>query len=537
MEEEREMKSAQQGVEEEQGEGITNLSVTQPTSDANLQQIQSTNGGYAVAAAAAAGGGGDVPPSTIDDPALLAQQLENVGLVEGNGRQSAASEDADKGGGRGEGREKGVEGMGWATGGGEEDDGNIEGDSSHPYPLRPYAVDCMFYLKTGTCKYGFNCRFNHPLKTVLYQANGVDKENQGHGSSEDVGKIKCRYYLTPGGCKYGDSCRYDHSKETGSESPPLNFLGLPIRLGVKECPFYMRYGSCAYETNCRFHHPDPAEAKEAPDQSLVNDDSGRCDPSSQSYIHKYVPTSSLGLSQASLAVNGATPEYGSSSLPFDSLQGIPHNSGWTQYQVAEYPERPGQPECAYFMTTGNCKYKSACRYHHPKSILKNDQNKAGRMGERADTSIDYQLMQYTEFPERPGQPECQYFMKTGDCKFRSACRYHHPKIRLTQFPVTQLMVNGLPSRPAAISPLDNSQLHYMPSNYLNSKTYKQQQQKILVEEYPERPGELNCDFYMRTGDCKYRSACLYHHPKNRASASPSFSLSDKGLPRRPGGRI
>jgi len=32
------------------------------------------------------------------------------------------------------------------------------------YPLRPEAEDCSFYLKTGTCKFGFNCKFNHPVR-------------------------------------------------------------------------------------------------------------------------------------------------------------------------------------------------------------------------------------------------------------------------------------------------------------------------------------------------------------------------------------
>jgi hypothetical protein len=31
------------------------------------------------------------------------------------------------------------------------------------------------------------------------------------------------------------------------------------------------------------------------------------------------------------------------------------------------------------------------------------------------------------FPERPGQPECQYYMRTGDCKFGATCKYHHPR--------------------------------------------------------------------------------------------------------------
>lgn len=32
------------------------------------------------------------------------------------------------------------------------------------YPLRPDAEDCAFYMKTGNCKFGFNCKFNHPIR-------------------------------------------------------------------------------------------------------------------------------------------------------------------------------------------------------------------------------------------------------------------------------------------------------------------------------------------------------------------------------------
>jgi serine/threonine-protein kinase/endoribonuclease IRE1 len=31
------------------------------------------------------------------------------------------------------------------------------------------------------------------------------------------------------------------------------------------------------------------------------------------------------------------------------------------------------------------------------------------------------------FPERPGAPECAFFMKTGRCKFGERCVYHHPR--------------------------------------------------------------------------------------------------------------
>jgi hypothetical protein len=44
---------------------------------------------------------------------------------------------------------------------------DIENNNSsgyHQYPVRPEAEDCAFYMKTGTCKFGANCKFNHPLR-------------------------------------------------------------------------------------------------------------------------------------------------------------------------------------------------------------------------------------------------------------------------------------------------------------------------------------------------------------------------------------
>ena len=33
---------------------------------------------------------------------------------------------------------------------------------SNLYPDRPGEPDCIYYLRTGLCGYGSNCRFNHP---------------------------------------------------------------------------------------------------------------------------------------------------------------------------------------------------------------------------------------------------------------------------------------------------------------------------------------------------------------------------------------
>lgn len=34
-------------------------------------------------------------------------------------------------------------------------------------------------------------------------------------------------------------------------------------------------------------------------------------------------------------------------------------------QSAAYPDRPGEPNCLYYLRTGLCGYGSNCRYNHP----------------------------------------------------------------------------------------------------------------------------------------------------------------------------
>lgn len=61
----------------------------------------------------------------------------------------------------------------------------------------------------------------------------------------------------------------------------------------------------------------------------------------------------------------------------------------------------------------------------------------------------YALQRENVFPERPGQPECQFYMKTGDCKFGAVCKFHHPRERLIPVPDCVLSPIGLPLRPVS----------------------------------------------------------------------------------------
>ncbi|EPS63993.1 hypothetical protein M569_10789 [Genlisea aurea] len=123
------------------------------------------------------------------------------------------------------------------------------------YPVRADAEDCSYYMKFGSCKYGFFCKFNHPPRPTSQYFKERPKRRDGN-SEKTTG---CKFIMTSGGCKYGNECKFSHvsEKRFTPEIPELNFLGLPLRPGESECPYYMRNASCKYGANCKFHHPDP----------------------------------------------------------------------------------------------------------------------------------------------------------------------------------------------------------------------------------------------------------------------------------------
>ncbi|KAL4581555.1 hypothetical protein LXL04_006078 [Taraxacum kok-saghyz] len=125
------------------------------------------------------------------------------------------------------------------------------GNRNMHHPIRIGAEDCSFFVRTGTCKFGRTCKFNHPVSNIAHVDQGKSNENGAESSSKSLSRIPCKFYQT-GFCKYGDSCRFSHSI-----FPQHNVLGLPKRWGQRFCSFYMRTGVCGYGTSCRFHHPQP----------------------------------------------------------------------------------------------------------------------------------------------------------------------------------------------------------------------------------------------------------------------------------------
>ena len=40
-----------------------------------------------------------------------------------------------------------------------------------------------------------------------------------------------------------------------------------------------------------------------------------------------------------------------------------------------------------------------------------------------------ETMEPGAYPERPGEPDCSYYIRAGLCRFGSTCRFNHPRDR------------------------------------------------------------------------------------------------------------
>ncbi|KAF9600001.1 hypothetical protein IFM89_002474 [Coptis chinensis] len=384
-----------------------------------------------------------------DDDIVVIEKIETLELEDKNETSSGQGEEEEEEGG-GEGKKKGR-----------------GGTVGYFYPLRPEEPDCVFYVRTASCGFGSNCKFNHPLPHPKHSKNPKVLKTSLSGDSDEsqqvveekeempkkVGQLECKYYLRSGGCKFGKACRYRHPREKSVVGPPaeFNFLGLPIRPGERECPFYMRTGSCKFASNCRFNHPDPTAG------GADSGDNGTSSGPLYSSIDSQPAVASWSLPRPS----ADTVPYSETSRSYVPVmmapQGAHSGHEWNGYQAPLSPLYPLEgtlrPAVASSMN-GSIKPTNVYLPH-------------------------LQQMPVDEFPERPGQQECQYYVKTGDCKFKSSCRYHHPKARVSKSP--------------NLSPLG----------------------------LPLRPDQLVCSHFSRYGICKYGAACKYDHsPNHGSSGSP-----------------
>lgn len=349
------------------------------------------------------------------------------------------------------------------------------GGGSESYPERPDEADCIYYLRTGFCGYGSRCRFNHPRDRGLVV--GAMRASGGE-YPERIGQPVCQYYMRTGMCKFGASCKYHHPRQGGGSSSAvaLNISGYPLRPGEKECSYYVKTGQCKFGVTCKFHHPQPAGIQlPAPAPGPLS--------SVPSAIYPTVQSPSVASSQQYGVVAGNWPVARPALLPGSYLPGtygpvlIPPGmipfQGWNPYQAQVSPASPNTQPTVGAGPVYAITHLSPSAPAYTGSYLSIPSSAGPSSSSQKEHS----------FPERPGQPECQYYMKTGDCKFGSSCRYHHP--------------------PEWSAPKTNFVLSPMG--------------------LPLRSGAPLCTHYAQNGVCKYGPSCKFDHPMGTLSYSPSAS--------------
>ncbi|CAA0812666.1 Zinc finger CCCH domain-containing protein 32 [Striga hermonthica] len=359
------------------------------------------------------------------------------------------------------------------------------GGGPESYPVRPDAPDCIYFMRTGFCGYGSRCRFNHPRDRNLamgsLRTGGVDYP-------ERTGQPVCQYYTRTGMCKFGSTCKYHHPKYGVGSSAPimLNLSGYPSRPGEKECSHYMKTGQCRFGMTCKFDHPQvggvqvPALAApptmQSPQQYGVipgNWPVARPTVVPGSYVPgSYGPTMVLppgvipvpgwppyqapvnpGASPTIQPTVGAGPIYGITQLspsstaytgPYVPITSTIDQSSSTQ-KVHAFPERPGQPECQYYLRTGDCKFGSTCKYHHPREWTAPTMN-------FSPTPVG--------LPLRPGVPICSHYAQSGMCRYGPSCRFDHPMGTMTYSP----SASSLTDMPVAPYPVGSTSAALAPSS-------------------------------------------------------------------------
>ncbi|KAL0302871.1 UNVERIFIED_CONTAM: Zinc finger CCCH domain-containing protein ZFN-like [Sesamum radiatum] len=340
----------------------------------------------------------------------------------------------------------------------------MEQMESGPYPVCDGEPDCSYYIRTGLCRFGATCRFNHPLNRTLAIATARMKSEY----PERIGQPECQYYLKTGTCKFGATCKFHHPRdELGiAGRVALNVLGYPLRPNEINCAYYMRNGLCKFGRTCKFHHPQPSN------NMMV--------PLRDSSLHPPIQSPTTGQLSFHRAPLLHSPQWQtpSSYAPLFMPQGVASAPGWNTYSGQVDPVSPSENQ---HQTAGNIQNDGT-------SYQVDSINVGSQFGANALPIGYYAFKRDNVFPERPGQPECQFYMKTGDCKFGAVCKFHHPRERLIPLPDCVLSPIGLPLR----------------------------------------PGEPLCVFYSRYGICKFGPSCKFDHPMRVFAHNAAASASTDG---------
>ncbi|CAA0821265.1 Zinc finger CCCH domain-containing protein 33 [Striga hermonthica] len=317
---------------------------------------------------------------------------------------------------------------------------------SGPYPVREGEPDCSYYIRTGLCRFGTTCRFNHPPNRKLAIATARVKGEY----PERIGQPECQYYLKTGTCKYGVTCKFHHPKDKAGIAGrvALNVLGYPLRPDETECAYYLKNGICKFGSTCKFHHPQPSNMIVSLRGSAV-------------YPAIHSPTNSqlsYPLSRASFI---ASPRWQSPSSYAQLVmpQGMVSVPGWNTYtgQMSSVLSSEFQNP-----TTGNDQDDGTSHQDETGGVGSQFHSRTVPIGNSEQTDVRRKIFRPDTRPHAParetdnresdgacptharnlpailhrtavpvmasptGEPLCVFYSRYGICKFGPSCKFDHP---------------------------------------------------------------------------------------------------------------
>lgn len=182
-----------------------------------------------------------------------------------------------------------------------------------------------------------------------------------------IGEPECRDFLRTGRCKYGASCKYNHPVGGASAINP-NEPPFPIRPGEATCQYYIKNGTCKFGQTCKFHHPP--EILLSKGNHVCTMIVGNQQNNSSVFPNKLMQATGLA---KSIEPNSSKNHEGG------------RQRETTTGETILLPQRPGEPDCIYYLRNGKCKYGATCKYHHPPR-MNDGKDTIGGVGSRTPRS-------------------------------------------------------------------------------------------------------------------------------------------------------
>ena len=158
----------------------------------------------------------------------------------------------------------------------------VKMSSTVHYNQNDAVEDCRDFLRTGRCKYGASCKFNHPSNV---QSGGGMKAPVDPSEPQfpfRPNEPVCQYFMKHATCKFGQACKFNHPPQSalstiaggttvlsqvpqhimmnqgsgdGDTMSTMMLQLLPQRPDEPDCIYFLRNGRCKYGATCRYHHP------------------------------------------------------------------------------------------------------------------------------------------------------------------------------------------------------------------------------------------------------------------------------------------